>query len=122
MRLKAGELSSRCADRLMNDPMVLHRISPAALLGLFNLVRRALDKAPYVRIPVLTMAGTKDDLIGTLQIRRLHDRLGGQKEWVSFEQGPHLLLHWKYYNQVLKKVFLWIEARLPPATGPRESF
>jgi alpha-beta hydrolase superfamily lysophospholipase len=88
---------------------------------LFNLVRRAVDEAPYVRIPVLTMAGTKDDLIGTLQIRRLHDRLGGEKEWVSFEGGPHLLLHWKHYDGVLQKVLTWIEVRLPTTIGPRQA-
>ena len=112
IRLKAGELSPRSALRLMSDPLVLHRIRPAMLMGLLDLVKGAFDEAGRVRVPVLTMAGTKDDLIGMLQIERLYKRLGGEREWVSFEGGPHLLLHWKHYDLVLDKVFSWIDARL----------
>src|SRR5665213_3142867 len=115
IRLKAGELNQASANRLMNDPMVLHRIRPAMLLGLFNLVRSALDDASQVRVPTLTMAGTKDDLIGILHIARLYKRLAGEKEWVSFEGGPHLLLHWMLRDQVLVKIFSWIDALLSKA-------
>ena len=118
IRLKAGELNQASANRLMNDPMVLHRIRPAMLLGLLNLVRNALDDADRVRVPVLTMAGTKDDLIGILHIARLHKRLAGPKEWVSFEDGPHLLLHWTERDQVLEKTFSWITARLEQISRP----
>jgi len=117
IRLKAGELSPSSALRLMVDPLVLHRIRPAVLLGLLKLVRGAFDEAGRVHVPDLTMAGTKDDLIGLLQIERLHKRLGGEKEWVSFEDGPHLLLHWKHYDLVLTKVFSWIDARLAQTSG-----
>lgn len=113
IRLKAGELNQASANRLMNDPKVLHRIRPAMLLGLFNLVRSALDDASQVRVPTLTMAGTKDDLIGILHIARLYKRLAGLKEWVSFEDGPHLLLHWTQRDQVLLKIFSWIDGRIP---------
>ena len=113
IRLRAGELNETSANRMMNDPMVLHRIRPAMLLGLFNLVRSAQDDAIQMRVPVLTMAGTKDDLIGILHIARLHKRLAGAKEWVSFEGGPHLLLHWTRRDQVLVKILSWIEAHLP---------
>ena len=112
IRLKSGEINAASANRLMNDPMVLHRISPATLLGLFNLVRNALNAADRVRVPVLTMAGTKDDLIGSLHIAQLHKRLAGEKEFVSFEGGPHLLLHWTENERVLAKIFSWIDARL----------
>jgi len=112
IRLKSGEINAASADRLMNDPMVLHRISPATLLGLFNLVRDALNAADRVRVPVLTMAGTKDDLIGSLHIAQLHKRLAGEKELVSFDGGPHLLLHWTERQRVLAKIFAWIDTRL----------
>ena len=112
IRLKAGDLNPASANRLMNDPMVLHRIRPAALLGLFDLVRNARNAADHVRVPVLTMAGSKDDLIGTLHIAQLHKRLAGEKAWVSFEDGPHLLLHWTKRDRVLARIFSWIDARL----------
>ena len=112
IRLKEAELSPDAARRFMSDPMVLHRIRPATLRGLLNLVRDAIDEAEGVRVPVLTMAGGKDDLIGILQAQRLHQRFGGGKEWISFDGGPHLLLHWKQKALVCERLFAWLEARM----------
>ena len=112
VRLKAGEIKPSAADRLMNDPMVLHRIRPAMLLGLLDMVGAAVDAARHVHVPVLTMAGSKDDLIGILHIAWLHKSLAGEKEWIRFEDGPHLLLHWQQRERVLNKVFSWIATRL----------
>lgn len=112
VRLKAGDLRPSAADRLMNDPMVLHRLRPGMLIGLFDMLGAAVDAARRVRVPVLTMAGAKDNLIGILHIAWLHNRLAGEKQWVRFENGPHLLLHWQQRNLVLDQIFSWIETRL----------
>ena len=119
VRLKAGDLKASAADRLMNDPMVLHRIRPTVLMGMFDLVGAAVDAAPRVHVPVLTMAGTRDNLIGILHIARLHAQLAGEKEWERFENGPHLLLHWRHRDRVLDKVFSWIKAHeIAPGSIP----
>ena len=115
-RISAWDFTPSAAIRLLSDPMVLRRIHPATLFGLFKLSRSAVEEAEHVRIPVLTMAGTKDDLLRLDCIRRLHDGLGGDKEWQSFEGGPHLLLHWQHNVRVLDKVFAWSEARLTQRT------
>jgi acylglycerol lipase len=117
-RLSAWEFTPAAAIRLLSDPMVLRRIRPAALFGLFKLSRSAVDEAEHVRIPVLTMAGTKEDLLRLDCIRRLHDGLAGEKDWERFEGGPHLLLHWKHNDRVLDKVLAWLGARLT-AEAPR---
>lgn len=119
VRLKAGELSPSAANRLMNDPMVLHRLRPEMLLGLFNMAQDALDEAAAIHVPALTLAGSKDDLIGILHIERLHRRLAGEKRWVRFKGGPHLLLHWKHNERVLERVFSWITQKTATAAAPR---
>jgi acylglycerol lipase len=111
-RLSAWDFTPAAAIRLLSDPMVMRRIRPAALFGLFKLSRSAVEEAEHVRIPVLTLSGTKEDVLRLDCIRRLHDGLAGEKAWESFDGGPHLLLHWQHNDRVLDKVFSWLEARL----------
>ncbi len=111
-RLSAWDMTAAAAIRLLGDPLVLRHIRPAMLFGLFKLARSAVDEAEHVRIPVLTMVGSKEDLLREACIARLHQGLAGDKLWAHFAGGPHLLLHWKHNDRVLEKVFAWIETRL----------
>jgi acylglycerol lipase len=111
-RLSAWEFTPAAAIRLMGDPLVLRRIRPAILFGLFELARSAVDEAGHVRVPALTMIGSKEDVLREACIARLHQSLDGEKEWATFDGGPHLLLHWKHNDRVLAKVFGWIDTRL----------
>ncbi|HEX4293051.1 MAG TPA: alpha/beta fold hydrolase [Rhizomicrobium sp.] len=111
-RISAWDFTPAAAIRLLSDPMVLRRVRPAALFGLFKLSRSAVDEAEHVRVPALTMVGTKEDVLRLDCIRRLYDGLAGEKDWKTFEDGPHLLLHWQHNDRVLDKVFSWLEARL----------
>jgi alpha-beta hydrolase superfamily lysophospholipase len=111
-RLSAWEFTPAAAIRLMGDPLVLRRVRPPMLFGLFKLSRSAVDEAEHVHVPALTMVGGREDLLRVACIRRLHDGLAGVKMWQRFRDGPHLLLHWKENERVLKTVFDWIEARL----------
>jgi acylglycerol lipase len=113
-RVSGWEFTPAAAIRLMSDPMVLRRVRPATLFGLLKLSYSAVEEAEHVRIPTLTMVGTKDDVLAAASITRLHERLAGDKSWKRFKGGPHLLLHWKHNDRVLGKVFSWLEARLTP--------
>ncbi|MEI9994630.1 MAG: alpha/beta fold hydrolase [Rhizomicrobium sp.] len=114
-RLSAWEFTPASAIRLLSDPMVLRRVRPAQLFGLFKLSRSAVDEAGHVRIPSLTMIGGKEDLLREACIARLHHGLSGEKDWARFRNGPHLLLHWKRRDRVLGKVFSWLDGRLARA-------
>ncbi|HEY0302465.1 MAG TPA: alpha/beta fold hydrolase [Rhizomicrobium sp.] len=111
-RLSAWEFTPAAAIRLLSDPMVLRRVRPATLFGLFKLSRSAVGEAEHVRIPVLTMVGSKEDVVRVACIERLHANLAGVKMWQRFDGAPHLLLHWKHNDRVLGKVFAWIDARV----------
>ena len=111
-RVSGWEFTPGSAIRLLSDPMVLRRVRPAALFGLFKLSRSAVDEAQHVRIPSLTMIGGKEDLLREDCIKRLYTGLAGDKQWTRFKNGPHLLLHWKNRDKVLSRVFAWIDGQL----------
>lgn len=111
-RSTAWDFTPASAIRLLGDPSVLRQVRPATLLGLFKLAIGAVHAAADVRIPVLAMAGGKDDILLIRCIGRLFERLAGEKKWAFFADAPHLLLHWKHHDRILALVFEWIDARL----------
>ena len=117
-RLSAWDFTPAAAIRLLSDPMVLRRVRPAMLFGLFKLSRSAVDEAEHVRVPVLTMVGSREDVLRVACVERLHAGLAGIKMWQRFHDGPHLLLHWKHSDRVLGKVFSWLDTRLTHRARP----
>lgn len=120
-RISAWEFTPAAAIRLLSDPMVLRRIKPAAMFGLFKLSRSAVAEAAHVSVPTLTMVGTKEDLMRTDCIERLHANLLGEKVWASFAGGPHLLLHWKHSECVMSRVLSFIENRIADSRDVSQS-
>jgi len=118
-RVSHEELTATSAIRLLSDPLVLRGVRPKMAFGLLELAAHAVDMAHKVSVPALTMVGTRDDVLRTACITRLHLSLKGEKSWETFKDGPHLLLHWREGERVLERVLSFIEDRLP-ATVPRE--
>jgi len=114
-RLNARELGASAAIRLLCDPMVLRGIGPGMAFGLLELAAAAVDAARKVTVPALTMVGSKEDFLRNKCIAQLHRSLAGEKTWLEFEGGPHLLLHWREADKVLAEVFAWIEKRTAAA-------
>ena len=111
-RISGGEFTAAAAIRLLGDPLVLRSVRPAMASGLFDLAVSTVPAARAVKLPTLTMIGSKEDVLYTKCIARLHKALGGQKSWHTFEDGPHLLLHGRRADEVLAKTIGWIDARL----------
>lgn len=112
-RVNCDDLSADAAIRLLADPLVLRRISPALMGGLVQLGERVYDAAPEVDVPTLTLVGTREDVSPLRCIRSLRQRFKGDATLVEFENGPHLLLHWRERDRVLETIGNWIDARLP---------
>jgi alpha-beta hydrolase superfamily lysophospholipase len=111
-RISGWELSPASAIRLLGDPLVMRGIKAEQFAGLVNLGYTAVSQAKNVTTPVLTLVAGKDDLLGQSSIRRLHDNLAGDKTWNLVKDGPHLLLHWKRGDVVLREARHWINNRL----------
>jgi alpha-beta hydrolase superfamily lysophospholipase len=118
-RLSGSELTATSAIRLLSDPLVLRGVRPKTAFGLLELAAHAVDMAHKVSVPTLTMVGSHDDVLRTACITRLHLSLKGEKEWESFEGGPHLLLHWAKGESVLSRALSFIDAHLPPRETSR---
>jgi acylglycerol lipase len=116
-RTSAWDYTPATGIRLLGDPAVLRQVRPATLFGLFKLAIGAVNAAEFVRIPVLAMAGGKDDVLRLRCIGRLYDRLAGDKTWAFFADAPHLLLHWKHHDRVIALVLEWIDGRLARTAG-----
>ncbi|HVU20021.1 MAG TPA: alpha/beta fold hydrolase [Rhizomicrobium sp.] len=111
-RIKGTGLTAAGAIRLLCDPLVLRSLRPAMAAGLFELAVSAVPAARQVSVPALTMIGSRENLIYSKCISRLHCALSGHKTWRVFAGAPHHLLHWRHSKQVIDEVVAWIEARL----------
>jgi alpha-beta hydrolase superfamily lysophospholipase len=113
-RIRGDDLSAEAAIRLLADPLVLRRISPSIISGLVTAGSIAVDLAPRVRIPSLTLVGSREDVSRLRCVRKLHARLGGDAAWAEFNGGPHMLLHWQDNGPVLARIFDWLDAHAAP--------
>jgi acylglycerol lipase len=111
-RISGWELTPAAAIRLLGDPLVTRGIKAEQFAGLVHLGYTAVSAASKVTTPVLTLVAGKDDLLRQACIRRLHDNLSGDKTWTVVAEGPHLLLHWKRGDVVLREARHWINNRL----------
>jgi alpha-beta hydrolase superfamily lysophospholipase len=111
-RLSGKDLTPAAALHLLFDPLILRGIRPDMLFGLVKLARSSVEKADQVKVPVLTMMGSRDDILRQACIWAMHQRLAGKKEWALFDGAPHLLFHWQNHNLVLDRMTRWIEARI----------
>jgi alpha-beta hydrolase superfamily lysophospholipase len=118
VRLSGKEFTPAAAIRLLCDPMVLRSVRPAMASGLLELAVSTVVAARKVRVPALTLLGSKEDILYTTCIDALHRNLSGRKSFRVFDGGPHLLLHWQQKDDVLGAVIGWIEAELGASPAP----
>jgi len=111
-RVSGWELTPAAAIRLLGDPLVMRSIKPEIFAGLVSLGSDAVNLANAVKIPVLTLVAGRDDVLRQACIRRLHDNLAGPKTWHVIADAPHLLLHWRRGESVLREARHWILNRL----------
>jgi len=113
-RLAGWELTPAAAIRLIGDPLVMRRIRPEMLCGMAELAQSAVSEAASVATPVLTMVGERDELVRLACVRRLFENFAGEKCWQVVPGAPHLLLHWRRSNEILREAVAWMTAQLPP--------
>jgi alpha-beta hydrolase superfamily lysophospholipase len=115
-RLAGWELTPAAAIRLIGDPLVMRRIRPEMLCGLADLALSAVSEASSVATPVLTMVGERDELVRLACVQRLFENLAGEKRWRVIPDAPHLLLHWRRSNEILREAVAWMTAQLPKSS------
>lgn len=111
-RLAGWELTPAAAIRLIGDPLVVRRIKPEMLCGMADLALSAVSEASSVTTPVLTMVGARDELVRLACVRQLFENLAGERCWRVIPDAPHLLLHWRRSNEILREAVAWMTAQL----------
>jgi acylglycerol lipase len=119
-RLSGWELTPAAAIRLIGDPLVMRRIRPEMLSGMADLAFSAVSEAASVDDPVLTMVGARDELVRLACVRRLFDNFAGDKSWRVIPDAPHLLLHWRRSDEIVREAVDWMAAQLLPRADARE--
>jgi alpha-beta hydrolase superfamily lysophospholipase len=110
-RLSGWELTPAAAIRLIGDPLVMRRMRPDMLCGMADLALSAVDAAGSVQVPALTMVGARDEFVRLACVRRLFDNLAGEKLWRVIPDAPHLMLHWRRSNEILREAVNWMTAQ-----------
>jgi alpha-beta hydrolase superfamily lysophospholipase len=102
---------------LGRDPLVIKETRVDTIWGLVNLMDRALDAAPRLRVPLLIMYGAHDEIIPKLPMRRFvralpHDPRH-RRSFAYYRRGYHMLLRDLEGPMVSADVAGWI---LTPGT------
>jgi len=78
--------------KLARDPVYLRKPSSREFSGLIALMDRAVETAPNVTVPVLTIYGAKDEVVPEDPLRETTALFAGPKEFRRIDTGWHLLL------------------------------
>jgi alpha-beta hydrolase superfamily lysophospholipase len=110
-------LTPASAERLRDDPLVIHRIRADSYHGLIQLADRASAAAADIEVPVLMLYGDEDSLVRKVSIHAAIRAIPGPKTLRIYPGAPHLLLHWQRHDPVWQDLLQWLGARAP---DPRE--
>ena len=78
-------------------------------MGLIRIMDRAIDAAPSVATPTLTLWGEKDQVLARGPIDAAHGLLAGEKQMIVYPEGWHLLFRDLQAETVWRDVADWIE-------------
>lgn len=97
------------------DPLIQKSARVDALWGVTNLMDRAYEAAPRLRVPVLLLYGERDQIIPRVPIEDVARRLPGESRRVAFyRNGWHMLFRDLDSATVHRDVIAWIADRRAP--------
>lgn len=93
---------------LAADPLYLRNPSSREFMGLIRVMDRAVNAAPGVGVPALTLWGEKDEVLDRGPIDAAHDAIPGPKRMIVYPDGWHLLFRDLQAERVWADVADWI--------------
>jgi alpha-beta hydrolase superfamily lysophospholipase len=108
----------RVRDSYFYDPRVVHYMSPVETFKSLKTNTRALlaIKDIPAGMPILILAGRKDQIYSANAIPQFVERLGSENKTIVIEKNKgHILLETKFIEpDVLVKIDDWLEKTIPP--------
>ncbi|MEL6793539.1 MAG: alpha/beta fold hydrolase, partial [Pseudomonadota bacterium] len=108
VRIQASD-NIQMLRRLGRDRYYLGNPSSREFMGLIRIMDRAIDAAPSVATPTLTIWGEKDQVLARGPIDAAHGLLAGEKQMIVYPEGWHLLFRDLQAETVWRDVADWIE-------------
>lgn len=110
------------AERLADDPQVIHTVRLDTYRDLIRFTDRASDVAPDVTVPILLLYGGQDGMIPPVSIERLRQAQPERLDYHFYPDAPHLLLQatdWQHYGHAILR---WIQQSVTgvPAIGAQQ--
>ncbi len=103
---------------LGRDPLVIKGTRLDAIAGLVRLMDEAVAKAPDLNLPVLVLAGARDEIIAPDVILGFAARLGSDAcQRVVYPNGWHLLLRDLQRERVWQDIVQWLDGHRPRAAA-----
>ncbi len=97
-----------------NDPLVYRGKATAGLVtALFSAMKRVVENATSIRLPMLIMHGSVDSLTAVEGSKLLHDSISSEdKKIVIYDGLYHEILNEPERKNVMADILAWLEARL----------
>ena len=97
-----------------NDPLVYRGKSTVGLVtALFSAMKRVVDNATSIRLPMLIMHGSVDSLTAVEGSKLLHDSISSEdKKIVIYDGLYHEILNEPERKNVMEDILQWLETRI----------
>jgi len=97
-----------------NDPLVYRGKATAGLVtALFSAMKRVVENATSIRLPMLIMHGSVDSLTAVEGSELLHDSISsGDKKIVIYDGLYHEILNEPERKNVMADILQWLESRI----------
>jgi len=105
---------------LGRDPLVIKATRIDAIYGLVNLMERAYQVAPRLRVPMLIMYGAGDDIIPPHAFDQMLNGLTGPRRIVRYRRGYHMLLRDLQAETAWRDILAWTLDRDGPLPSGEE--
>lgn len=93
---------------LGRDELMIRQTRVDAVYGLVTLMDDALSASSKLDEPTLVLFGEKDEIVPVEPVEAVIDRLPGQKRFVRYEEGWHMLLRDLQRALVYEDIAAWI--------------
>jgi alpha-beta hydrolase superfamily lysophospholipase len=96
------------------DPMVFHKKLPARTVAeLAQAIQKFPERTPGLKLPLLVMLGTGDELIPPAAGRMVHERAGSaDKRLIEYDGLYHEILNEPEQDKVMDDLVQWLDAHL----------
>jgi alpha-beta hydrolase superfamily lysophospholipase len=89
------------------DPLVIKKTTIGTLYGLVSLMDRGYEGASRLSTPALVLYGKKDQLVPARSVRKMAARLPGQKRFLLYANGYHMLERDLQAETVWRDILTW---------------